>query len=106
MVSEKMRSIYYCADEHSVFPGLSKEVVCSLEDSLLSKVDLVIATSKNLFDRKSEKHANIHLIPHGVDFQHFSKASHPETDGARRHQTQFSKTDYWILWSYSRSHRF
>ena len=73
------KSIYYCADEHSVFPGMSLEVVTELEQELFKKADLVIVTSKNLYDKKKAYHDNITLIPHGVDFAHFSKAARPET---------------------------
>ncbi|MFQ5853049.1 MAG: glycosyltransferase [Candidatus Binatia bacterium] len=75
----EVKSIYYCADEHSVFPGLSKETVTALEHSLLRKVDLVIVTSKNLYDKKVVFNRNTYFIPHGVDFDHFSRASKPET---------------------------
>jgi glycosyltransferase involved in cell wall biosynthesis len=81
------KSIYYCADEYSVFPGMSREVVTELEQELFKKVDLVIVTSKNLYDKKKPFHDNITLIPHGVDFAHFSKAARPETvvpDGLQR----------------------
>ena len=53
------KSIYYCADEHSVFPGMSAETVTELERDLFKKVDVVIVTSKNLYDKKTASHKNI-----------------------------------------------
>jgi Glycosyl transferases group 1 len=73
------KCIYYCADEHSVFPGLSNEVVSTLEERLFQKADTVIVTSKNLYDRKKGFNSNIHYIPHGVDFELFSKAAKADT---------------------------
>jgi glycosyltransferase involved in cell wall biosynthesis len=75
----EVKSIYYCADEHSVFPGMSQETVRALEKSLSKKVDVMIVTSQNLYDTKKYHTRNIELIPHGVDFEHFSKASLTDT---------------------------
>ncbi len=73
------KSIYYCADEHSVFPGMSAETVKELEQKLFKKVDTVIVTSSNLYEKKTAFHKNIACIPHGVDFAHFSQAASAET---------------------------
>ena len=73
------KSIYYCADEHAVFPGMSRDIVATLDKELFKKVDLVIVTSETLYEKKRALHHKIHLIPHGVDFNHFSKASLAET---------------------------
>jgi len=73
------KSIYYCADEHSVFPGLSPETVRLLEESIFKKVNQVIVTSTRLLEAKAPYNTNLHYVPHGVDFDHFSKAAAPET---------------------------
>jgi glycosyltransferase involved in cell wall biosynthesis len=67
------KSIYYCADEYSEFTGYSKNLVKELEEELLRKVDLVLVVSDKLFQTKKEYNPNIFLIPHGVEFDHFSK---------------------------------
>jgi glycosyltransferase involved in cell wall biosynthesis len=67
------KSIYYCADEYSEFTGYSKKLVKELEEELLKKVDLVLVVSDKLFQTKKEYNPNIFLIPHGVEFDHFSK---------------------------------
>ena len=67
------KSIYYCADEYSEFTGYSKKLVKELEEELLKKVDLVLVVSDKLFLTKREYNPNIFLIPHGVEFEHFSK---------------------------------
>jgi glycosyltransferase involved in cell wall biosynthesis len=81
------KSIYYCADEYSVFPGLSKKLVKKLDESILRKVDVVAVTSQNLLESKRVFNQHIHLIPHGVDFTHFAKTMDPDTeiaDGIKR----------------------
>jgi len=79
----EVKSIYYCADEHSVFPGLSKTTVEHLEKKLLKTVDLVVVTSTPLYETKKAFNPKIVQIPHGVDFDHFSKAANPHIDVPR-----------------------
>jgi len=67
------KSIYYCADEYSEFSGYSKRLVKELEEKLLKKVDLVLVVSDKLYQTKKEFNPNIFLIPHGVEFNHFSQ---------------------------------
>lgn len=67
--------VYYCADEHSELPGMDRQLVQALEAELLSKMDMVIATSKELVIRKSQMHNAVHYLPHGVNFQHLSRAA-------------------------------
>jgi len=70
---KEKKSIYYCADEYSKFTGYSKNLVKELEEELLKKVDLVLVVSDKLFQTKKEYNPNIFLIPHGVEFEHFSR---------------------------------
>jgi glycosyltransferase involved in cell wall biosynthesis len=67
-------SIYYCSDEFSEFPRISKRLVKELEEPLMRKVDLLIVTSKELLERKKSYNPNTILVTHGVDYEHFSKA--------------------------------
>ncbi|MDH4223030.1 MAG: glycosyltransferase, partial [candidate division Zixibacteria bacterium] len=67
------KSIYYCADEYSQFSGYSKVLVKELEEKVLKKVDSVLVVSEKLYQSKKELNSNIFLIPHGVEFNHFSK---------------------------------
>jgi glycosyltransferase involved in cell wall biosynthesis len=67
------KSIYYCADEYSEFTGYSKTLVKKLEEDLLRKVDLILVVSDKLYRTKKKLNPNIFLIPHGVEFEHFSK---------------------------------
>jgi len=79
-VFRRMRDVhrvYYCADEHATFPGLRPDLVRHLERNLLQAVDLVVTTSRGLLEAKSTQHQNVTYLPHGVDFDHFSKAADP-----------------------------
>ncbi len=66
--------VYYCADEYAEMPGMNKALVSSLECELLKKVDIVVASAKMVADSKSKQHANVHYLPHGVDYQLFHRA--------------------------------
>jgi glycosyltransferase involved in cell wall biosynthesis len=64
-------SIYYRMDDFSEFPGVRKGWLHKAEASLMTKVDLVVATADRLAgaDPRPRK---VKLLPHGVDYEHFS----------------------------------
>lgn len=68
------RSVYCCVDEFSAFAGADAQLIAALERRTLAGADVVIATSQPLFESRSAMHANVHLVPHGVDFEHFAQA--------------------------------
>lgn len=72
------RVIYYCVDDFSEWPGLEKELVRSMEEDLIRKSDIFIATSKNLYDRLSGYGKEVHLLTHGVDYGFFKTAPDKE----------------------------
>lgn len=66
--------IYYCVDDHSQFTGYDVSQVLAEEEVLCRKADLVVTTSLALQDAKAPFNANTLLLPHGVDYEHFSQA--------------------------------
>ena len=66
--------VYYCVDEYTRFAGFHGERIAELESKLIAAADLVIATSPALRDAKKEKRADVQLVPHGVDYDHFAVA--------------------------------
>lgn len=66
--------IYYCADEYASLPGMDPHLVRTLEEELLGRVNLVVATSKALQEAKARLHGDVRYLPHGVDYEHFAKA--------------------------------
>ncbi len=66
-------TVYYCVDDFTVWPKMNQpELVREMEDSLLAKSDLVAAVSQSLRDTRSCPRGPTRLLPHGVDFEHFS----------------------------------
>lgn len=76
---DEERLVYYCVDEFSEFEGYDAATISRLERELMGRADLVITTSRRLLEAKSPHHPNTHLVPHGVDYDHFAKATHPDT---------------------------
>lgn len=66
-------TVYYCVDDFTVWPKMNQpELVREMEGSLLAKSDLVAAVSQSLRDSRSCPRGPTRLLPHGVDFEHFS----------------------------------
>ena len=68
------KKIYYCADKYSEMTNLDKELVTSLENEILNKVDVVMATSMALYEDIKLIHSSVYYTPHGVDYELFSQA--------------------------------
>ncbi|AMO57814.1 hypothetical protein GZ77_13000 [Endozoicomonas montiporae] len=66
-------SIYYCGDDFNALDGVDHATVNPMERELVSKVDLTLVVSEALA-HKFAGHNTI-MLPHGVDFELFSKPS-------------------------------
>ncbi len=71
--------LYYCVDEWSQFSFMDGPAMKRMEIDLLRKSDLVVTSSEKLYRDKIQYNSRTHLITHGVDYEYFSKALHPET---------------------------
>ena len=67
--------IYYCVDDFAAFNGFNSDLITRLERRTISRSDVVFATSRPLYERCWDQHANTHHVSHGVDFQHFASAA-------------------------------
>ena len=45
--------------------------------AILRDADLIFASAQSIYERLSANHANVHLVPNGVDYEHFVKAGLP-----------------------------
>ena len=66
--------VYYCVDDHASFSGYDEKQVLEDEEALCRSADLVITTSTALQKAKRPWNPNTLMVPHGVDFSHFSRA--------------------------------
>jgi glycosyltransferase involved in cell wall biosynthesis len=70
--------VYHCVDEYAAFSDAGSEVRFR-EQELLEKSNLVIVCSDYLKEGKRRLNAHTHLVTHGVDFAHFSRAATEST---------------------------
>lgn len=74
------RLVYYCVDEYAQFQGFDVEAIGASERDLLNRADVVITSSQALYGAKRALHPNVHLVRHGVDVEHFSRALKPHLE--------------------------
>lgn len=76
--------VYCCVDEFAAFQGVDPQLIARLEQQTLDAADVVITTSPPLFESRRRLHGNVHLVPHGVDFEHFARARTLDRDALPR----------------------
>ncbi len=79
--------VYYCVDDFTNWPGVDALAAAKLEDELLTRADLVVATSAHLAHTRRCRKGPTEMLPHGVDLEHLGRASDPATvplEGVRR----------------------
>ncbi len=70
--------VYHVVDEFAAFADASAHVG-ELEEDLLRRADLVLASSERLLASKSRWNPRAKLVRHGVDHAHFARALDPAT---------------------------
>jgi len=73
--------VYDCMDEFQAFMHSEPETR-QFERRMLERADIVFAGGRSLFEAKKELNPNVHLFPCGVEFEHFAKATAPDTKTA------------------------
>ena len=67
--------IYHCVDEFAAFSDAAVDDVRQAEELLLRKADVVLTASQPLWERKRSANKHTWLVPHGVDYEHFRRAT-------------------------------
>ncbi|OAG28023.1 glycosyltransferase family protein [Thermodesulfatator autotrophicus] len=67
------RVVYYCVDDFANWPGHEKDLILKMEEELIRKSDVFVATSEELFKRLERYQKPIYFLPHGFDFELFHK---------------------------------
>ena len=70
----ELANVYYVADEFTELWQFDVDLVNLLEKDLLVRSDLLLVVSKRLHEVKSIHSALVHPLPHGCDYEHFSRA--------------------------------
>jgi glycosyltransferase involved in cell wall biosynthesis len=66
--------IYDCLDEHGGFRNIASSVL-QQEESLIANSDLVLATSRHLYDKVAPTARRVLYLPNATDFEHFNRAT-------------------------------
>lgn len=70
--------VYYCGDDFGSMKDVDDSVVGPSEQELVEQADLVLAASAALAETFPQR--KTHLVPHGVDYELFTKAAPPPGD--------------------------
>lgn len=76
LLSPKL-NVYHCVDP--LVSGYDTKHGLLSEQTIVANSDLVICTSKKLYDINAKRHSNTHFVPNAADFEHSHKASLAET---------------------------
>jgi hypothetical protein len=68
------RVVYHCVDRWDAFSNYDSAMMAEMDKRCCQYADLVIASSQDLVERCRRYSANVHLVSHGVDHDHFSQA--------------------------------
>jgi glycosyltransferase involved in cell wall biosynthesis len=71
------RVIYHCVDEYSAFAGVPRDALRAMEEALVRRADLVLASSETLAEERRRWNPRTHFVSHGVDVAHFAQALSP-----------------------------
>jgi len=72
---EEELAVYYCVDDFTLWQGVNKPLVEELERRLLDRVDLLVCSSSELAAIKTRDGLKTEILPHGVDYTHFSRCA-------------------------------
>lgn len=79
-ILDNSKVIYYCVDDFIQWPGINHKVIREMENQLLERSEVLIATSHKLYHKLRKTGKPTHLLTHGVDvrlFSHDALAEHP-----------------------------
>lgn len=75
--------VYECVDEFSAAKGLVRAAtIAALERDVLRQADVTIVTAPALYESKKHIARRIELVPNGVDYEHFARASNGKVEVA------------------------
>ncbi len=64
--------VYYVTDDYSLWPGGKASVIRKMDQELTEAADIIFACSRPLLQTHQNQKTESHLLPHAVDFGHFS----------------------------------
>lgn len=86
------RSIYYCADQYALWPGMNQQHIAQMERLLTDRVDAIVAVSDLLAAQFQQLGKPLYTLTQGVDAVHFSR-SQPQRSTGRFEIVYFGMID-------------
>ena len=74
MVSPPRLCVYHCVDRWDSFGTYDAVLMRKVDEQCCRYADVVIASSRDLYERCRSYNPNTHLVNHGVDLAHFMSA--------------------------------
>jgi glycosyltransferase involved in cell wall biosynthesis len=74
--------VYYCIDDYASLPGVNREMIQKMDETLTKKSDIVFVSAQPLLESKHSQNPNVILSRHGVDYEHFNKACSADVEMA------------------------
>ena len=68
------RVVYHCVDRWEKFEMYNTVLMRQLDAACRANAEIVIASSQDLYAHCKSDHDNVHLVNHGVNHDHFSRA--------------------------------
>lgn len=73
-MGHQVSTVYYCVDRWDAFDMYDSMLMADLDTACCEYADVVIASSRDLYERCKRYNPNTRLITHGVNYEHFAKA--------------------------------
>lgn len=67
-----VRVVYHCVDRWDLFEMYDSALMRRMDGECRRHADVVIASSRDLFEHCMQDHVRVRLVNHGVDYAHFS----------------------------------
>ena len=75
------RSIYYCADQYALWPGMNQQHISQMERLLTNRVDAIVAVSDLLAAQFQQSGKPVYTLNQGVNTVHFSRSQPQQLTG-------------------------
>lgn len=75
------RSIYFCADQYALWPGMNQQHISQMERLLTGRVDAIVAVSDLLAAQFQKSGKPVYTLNQGVNPVHFSRSQPQQSTG-------------------------
>lgn len=74
-------SIYYCADQYAIWPGMNRLHILKMESTLMERVNAIVAVSDLLAAQLKQSGKPVYTLTQGVNPIHFSRSQPQQSTG-------------------------